>query len=201
MLAPDSSPVTVSYHLYSVSSGRCRVTILGRYLEEGPDGLCIRCRFIRAKGKIQRTHARVPLAHYIKRLTKKLLELAPRACRRLWRLTKGKMAISRQSLSHAEQLKQDKREVWVRVSTRPSWFARSLSSPSASQLSRYIRGESWEVTQAPYLGAILAGQHFLWFIFAPEPDSKNWFHGRIKCLYLTNISILMTDIKKSGDII
>lgn len=71
MLAPDSSPVTVSYHLYSVSSGRCRVTIPGRHLEEG-DGLCIRCRFIRAMGKIQRTHARVPLAHYIKRLTKKL---------------------------------------------------------------------------------------------------------------------------------
>lgn len=68
MLAPDSSPVTVSYHLYSVSSGRCRVTIPGRHLEER-DGLCIRCQFIRAMGKIQRTHARVPLAHYIKRLT------------------------------------------------------------------------------------------------------------------------------------
>ena len=71
MLAPDSFPVTVSYHLYSVSSGRCRVTIPGRHLEEG-DGLCIRCRFITAMGKIQRTHARVPLAHYIKRLTKKI---------------------------------------------------------------------------------------------------------------------------------
>ena len=35
MLAPDSSPVTVPYHLYSVSSGRCRVTIPGRHLEEG----------------------------------------------------------------------------------------------------------------------------------------------------------------------
>ena len=169
MLAPDSFPVTVSYHLYSVSSGRCRVTIPGRHLEEG-DGLCIRCRFITAMGKIQRTHARVPLAHYIKRLTKKInrsQEPPGSLFHTLTVETRQKRSLGTSQYSH----------LVICQITFKSQTSQRASSP--------VRGESWEVTQATYwyLGAILAGQHFVRLLFEPEPDSKNWFHGRIKFVY------------------